>query len=301
MLIRLVFLVSLFVSFSARAAETCEWLPVGQVGKALPSYAPWRTIGGGKVGSCQFQGSAGGAPVLFGLNQVVQASDADAVDLVLGMRRGLNPEQDVSEEPALGDSGFRYSARGSGRQSRGSLFLVGHHGRVVVIGSLTVPGEVTADIRRRTIELARHGFALASDENGMAAATRCPYFDHALLERLFAGAEFAERVYGSNSCIAHAGERVLILAISGNANAETARSLEASGHCMVESLSDLGDQGSLGHTCKEGNARAIVGFLQGSRHFQFDWVPGREPTESERDLLVELAQRAYERADDGVR
>jgi hypothetical protein len=292
MLIRLVFLVCLSVSFSAGAAENCEWLPVAQVSKALPSYAPWRTIGGGKVGSCQFQGSARGAPVLLGLNQVVQTSDTDAVDLVLGMRRGLDPEQDVSDEPALGESGFRYSARSSGRQSRGSLFLVGHHGRVVVIGSLTVPGEVTADIRRRAIELARHAFALASDKDGMAAATRCPYFDHALLERLFAGAEFAERVYGSNSCIAHAGERVLILAISENANAEMAKSLEASGHCMVESLSDLGNQGSLGHSCKEGNARAIVGFLQGSRHFQFDWVPGREPTESERQVLVELARAA---------
>jgi hypothetical protein len=301
MRIHLFVLACLFGSYSARATETCDWLPVEQVGKALPRYAPWRTLGGGKVGSCQFQGSSEGAPVLFGLNQVVQASDSDAVDLVLGMRRGLDPEQDVTDEPALGDSGFRYLARRASKQGSGSLFLVGHHGRVVVIGSLTAPGADTADTRTRTIELARHAFALANDQEAMAAATRCPYFDHELLGRLFAGADVAERVYGSNSCIAHAGQSVLILAISDDANAELAKSMEASGHCMVESLSDLGEQGSLGHTCKEGNARAIVGFLHGSRHFQFDWVPGREPTESERQLLVELAQRAYERADDGVR
>ena len=144
MRIQLLVVLLLIASPGIRAAEVCEWLPVEEVGRALPQFAPWTTMSGGKVGSCQFLGRSRAGPAMFGLNQMVQESAGKAQDLVADMRRNLPANQQVESDSALGKLGFRYRPKvESPNGARSSLFLVGHRDRVVVLGSLTVPGEIS--------------------------------------------------------------------------------------------------------------------------------------------------------------
>jgi hypothetical protein len=150
------------------------------------------------------------------------------------------------------------------------------------MGSLTVPGEVSATTRDAYLALARNAFGLSADEGAMQAATRCEYFNQSVLKRLFEGAAFSQQVYGSNSCIASAGKRVLMLAIVENVNPGFAKTMASNGGCKSEPLPALGAQGSISYSCAEGNPRATVRYLEGSKHFEFSWIPGKEPSEAER-------------------
>lgn len=285
-------LLTLMLSASAFAAEECAWLSVDKVAKALPAYAPWETTSGGQVGSCQFMGSGAGAAI-FSVSQMVQETSGEAQEMVLSMRTNLGADMRITDEAALGDKGFLYTQKTEAAGERGSLSLVGHRGRVVVLGSLMVPDRLTAKSTTSAIELTRNAFALAKDEAMLAAATRCAWFDQAVLRRMFAGASFTEQVYGSNSCIAYVESRVLMLAIVDDIDPATARAMLAGGACTLEPLAQLGEHGTLAHHCKEGNPRATVQYLHGSQRFEFSWIPGREPSENERKLLLELAAAAY--------
>lgn len=287
----LVFLLPL----NALAAEACAWLPAAQVAKALPAYSPWQTMSGGQVGSCQFLGRSQGGPAVLSFNQMVKDSAGQAQDFVVSMRTNLGSSHVIEEMEGLGSKGFAYRPKeDSAGGERNSLFLVGHEGRVVVMGSLTVPGEVSTAARDAYLALARNAFELSADEGAMQAATRCEYFNQSVLKRLFEGATFSQQVYGSNSCIANAGKRVLMLAIVEDVNPGLAQSMASSGGCRSEPLPALGAHGSISHACSEGNPRATVRYLQGSRHFEFSWIPGKEPGEAERDLLIKLALAARE-------
>lgn len=277
------------------AAEECEWMPVTQVAEALPDYGPWQTMRGGQVGSCQFLGRSRGGPAVLAFNQMVKDSASQAQDFVVSMRTNLGPGQVVEDLDGLGSKGFGYRPKEStAGGARNSLFLVGHQGRVVVMGSLTVPGEVSTDTRAAYLALAGNALGLSADEGAMAAATQCRYFNQSVLERFFEGASFSQQVYGSNSCIASAGKRVLMLAIVENVNPDLAKTMAGNGDCTLEPIPALGAQGSISYACAEGNPRAAVRYLQGSEHFELSWIPGREPSEAERDLLVKLALAARE-------
>jgi alpha-D-ribose 1-methylphosphonate 5-triphosphate synthase subunit PhnG len=280
----------------ALAAEECQWLPVAQVGEALAAFGPWRTTGGGKVGACQFLGRSRNGAAILSLTQMVQDSPGKAEDFVASLRKNLDASYAVEPIAALGRRGFSYRPKAdAGSDARSSLFLVGHQGRVVAMGSLTLPGALSGASREGFLALTRRAFDLAGDAESLAAATRCAYFDQGVLQKLFKGATFSQQVYGANSCIANAGKRVLMLAIVENVDAGLAQTMAASGDCRIESLPALGAQGNIGFACAQGNARAMVRYLKGGKHFEFSWIPGTEPTEAERDLLVELAQGAYER------
>jgi hypothetical protein len=280
---------------SARAAPECQWLPVAQVSKALPDFRPWQTTGGGEIGACQFLGRSQNGAAILSITQMVQASPGKTEDFVASLRKNLDASYVVEPIAEMGRRGFSYRPKDdAGGNARSSLFLVGHQGRVVAMGSLTLPADVSDASRSAFLGLVRRAFDLASDSESLAAATRCPYFDQGLLQKLFKGASFSQQVYGANSCIANAGKRVLMLAIVDGVDSGLAQTMAASGDCQLESLSALGAQGSVGFACKQGNARASVSYLKNGRHFEFNWIPGMEPTKLERDLLVELAQGAYD-------
>lgn len=277
------------------AAEECAWLPVSQVEDAIPGFGPWETMSGGQVGACQFMGRSRGGPAILGYNQMVQDSAGKAQDFVVSMRRNLGSGHVVEKQDGLGSMGFIYRPKDDGTDAaRNTLFLIGHEGRVVVMGTLTVPGELSSSTRSAFLALARNAFELSTDQGAMEAATRCQYFNQGVLKRLFEGAAFSQQVYGSNSCIANAGKRVLMLAIVDNVDPGLARTMAEGGGCKNERLPALGAQGSIGFDCAEGNPRATVRYLQGSQHFEFNWIPGKEPSEAERDLLIKLALAARE-------
>ncbi len=290
------FVVLLATCRPALAAGECQWLPVAQVLDALPAFGPWRTTGGGKVGACQFLGRSRNGAAILGLTQMVQDSPGKAEDFVASLRKNLDSSYIVEPVSEMGRRGFSYRPKAdAGGAARSSLFLVGHRGRVVAMGSLTVPGDISDGSREGFLALTRRAFDLADDAESLAAATRCAYFDQGVLQKLFKGATFSQQVYGANSCIANAGKRVLMLAIVDNVDAGLAQTMAASGDCRQEALPGLGAQGNIGFSCAQGNARAMVRYLKGGKHFEFSWIPGTEPTPAERDLLVELAQGAYER------
>lgn len=288
-------LVLLAISMPALAVESCLWLPVAQVGRALPEFKPWQTMAGGKVGACQFLGRTPRGAAILSLIQRVEESPAKAEDFVASLRKNLGGEYLVEPMASLGRRGFSYRPKDAAAgDARGTLFLVGHEGRVVAMGTLTVPGEVSADMREGFLALSRRAFDLAGDSENLAAATRCTYFDQDLLDELFKGAGFSQQVYGANSCIANAGVRVLLLAIVDNVGPALAQTMAASGDCRSTPLPALGAQGSIGFACAQGNARAMVRYLKGGKHFEFSWIPGAEPSPAERELLVKLAQSAYD-------
>ncbi len=272
---------------SVRAQEDCAWLPLESVSKALPQYGPWETMSGGQVGACQFMGRSDTGVVLFSLTQMVHPDERAAVDLITSMRKQQIDGVEAAEEPALGEHGYRFWSKGEDHRVVESL--VGQRGRVVVIGMISLQDGLSAESRMRAIELSRRGLELASDARAMAAASRCRYFDAALLKKLFGGASYTEQVYGSNSCMAHEGSRVLMLAIVEDVDEETAAAMTATGDCQRDAVAGLG---SVSHHCKQGNARATVSSLHARRHLQFYWVPGREPTPAEREHLIALARVA---------
>ena len=287
----------LTMPMQALAVESCQWLPVAQVGRALPDFKPWQTMAGGKVGACQFLGRTPRGAAILSLTQRVEESPAKAEDFVASLRKNLGADYVVEPVAGMGRRGFSYRPKDTaGADARSSLFLVGHEGRVVAMGSLAVPGEVTGDTREAFLALSRRAFDLAGDSESLAAATRCAYFDQDLLKELFKGAAFSQQVYGANSCIANAGTRVLMLAIVDNVSPALAQTMAASGDCKSTPLPALGAQGSIGYACAQGNARAMVRYLKGAKHFEFSWIPGAEPSPAERELLVKLAQFAHDGA-----
>lgn len=293
MKVRLLALLFLLSPFNALAAEECAWLPLAQVAKALPDFGPWETMSGGEVGSCHFMGRSADGLAMLGYNQMVQDSPGKAQDFVMGMRQNLDSSLVLEKLEGMGGQGFSYRPKDDATEdARNTLFLVGHEGRVVVMGTLTAPGGISNATRTAYFSLARYAFKLSTDEGAMEAATRCEYFNQGVLKRLFEGATFSQQVYGSNSCIAHAGKRVLMLAIMDDVDAGYAQVMTESGGCKTEPLPALGAQGSIGYACTEGNARATVRYLQGKQHFEFSWIPGKEPSQAERDLLIKLALAA---------
>lgn len=293
--IRLLAMLVAFLPLNVLAAEECAWLPVAQVAKALPEFAPWETMSGGQVGSCHFMGRSSEGLAILGYNQMVQDSAGKAQDFVKDMRRNLDSSLVPEKLDGMGGQGFSYRPKDDATDdARNTLFLVGHEGRVVVMGTLTAPGGISNATRTAYFSLARYAFKLSTDDVAMEAATRCAYFNQGVLKRLFEGATFSQQVYGSNSCIAHAGKRVLMLAIMDDVDAGYAQVMAESGGCNSEPLPALGAQGSIGYACTDGNARATVRYLQGKQHFEFSWIPGMEPSEAERDLLIKLALAARE-------
>jgi hypothetical protein len=298
LLMLVMYLALLAAWMPAQAVESCQWLPVAQVGRALPDFKPWQTTAGGKVGACQFLGRTSRGAVILSLTRRVEESPAKAEDFVASLRKNLGADFRVETVASMGRRGFSYRPKDEAiHDAHSSLFLVGHQGRVVAMGSLSVPGEVSGDAREGFLALSRRAFDLAGDSESLAAATHCAYFDQALLKTLFEGAVFSQQVYGANSCIANAGPRVLMLAIVDNVDPALAQTMAASGDCQSTPLPALGAQGSIGFACAQGNARAMVRYLKGGKRFEFNWIPGAEPGPAERELLIKLAQSAY----DGVR
>src|SRR6185436_10999923 len=89
------------------AAEECGWLPTGDVDAALPAFAPWSVMVGGAAGSCKFLGSGGGANV-FGANQMVKASPAQAASFVSGLRPEMAKSYTVAPAKDIAAEGFTY-------------------------------------------------------------------------------------------------------------------------------------------------------------------------------------------------
>lgn len=193
---------------------------------------------------------------------------------------------------------LRITARKIGVEYRrcDPTLAVGHRERVVVMGSMIFQKPITKAQREAGETLLHSAFALADDEKGLAAARRCSWFDAALVRKLLRSDDATEQVFGSSSCLANAGERIVMLAVVESEDAETLAGnmgAMAGGGGKSEPLADLGRSASLQHSCTEGNPRAVVRFVSGARMFEVSLIPGSEPTKDDRALLIELAKYTY--------
>src|SRR5687768_15336506 len=87
---------------AARAGE-CAWLPVADVDKALPAYAPWSVIYGSDQG-CNFMGQS---DAQFGASPVVKESAGEANKFVRELRDSV-ADYKVTAAPQLGKDAFSY-------------------------------------------------------------------------------------------------------------------------------------------------------------------------------------------------
>lgn len=278
----------------AHAAETCGWLATAKLDEAFPDYAPWQTMVGGKVGHCQFTSNPHQPANIFGANQTVKASAAEAEEMVRSLRANTT-DSVVQPMPSLGKYAFTYAPKSGSEDPAGrSLFFVAHRGKVLVMGSLVMQKTIGPAERAAAEKLLQAALAISDDPHAIAAAGKCPYFDAALLRRLLPGKDFEENVYGSNSCMAQAGSKALILQIvaDGRAGEVLANMNKMSGGCKSEELIQLGKDARLLYACSGGNPRATVRFADARRMLEFSFAPEREPTPAERELLVQLAEKA---------
>jgi hypothetical protein len=279
------------------AAEECGWLPTRDVDAALPDFAPWRVMTGGTAGSCTFIGSGG--PNIFGANQMIKASPAEATSLVRGMRAEMEKSYTVARIRDLGAEAFSYRSK-SGPKAQGpdddrSIFFVAHEGRIAVTATLNLGATVTPEHVAAATRLVRAALAIDKDPAAIAAATNCPWFATDVLKKLLPGKDLSQQTFGSNSCMAQAGSSVVLVSIIETGNPEQVFQ-NTGGGCTREPVAELGPGGELLWACQGGNPHAKVRYLSGNRMIEYSLAPGREVTQHERALLIELAKSAPARA-----
>ena len=280
------------------AAEECGWLPTADVDAALPDFAPWRVMTGGAAGSCTFLGSGG--PNIFGANQLLKASPAEATSLVRGMRTEMEKSYTVTRIKELGAEGFSYRSK-SGPKAEGpdddrSIMFTGHQGRVVVTANFNLGTTVTPDHVAAATKLVQAALAIDKDPAALAAAANCPWFSTDVLKKLLPGKDFSQQTFGSNSCMAQAGGSVVLVSIIETNNPDQVME-NSGGGCKREAVAELGDTAEMLWPCEGGRPHAKLRYLSGNRMIEYSLAPGREPTAAERKLLIELAKSAPARAD----
>lgn len=278
------------------AAEECGWLPTKDVDAALPDFAPWRVMTGGAAGSCTFVGSGG--PNIFGANQMVKASPAEATSLVRGMRTEMEKSYTVARHKELGAEAFSYRSKPdpkSGESDDRSIFFAAHQGRIAVTGMLNLGTAVTPDHVAGATKLIQAALAIDKDPAALAAAANCPWFATDVLKKLLPGKDFSQQTFGSNSCMAQAGGSVVLVSIIETNNPEQVME-NSGGGCKREAVAELGDTAEMLWPCEGGRPHAKLRYLNGKRMIEYSLAPGREPTAAELKLLIELAKKAPARA-----
>jgi hypothetical protein len=269
------------------------WLATAELDRLLPEQAPWSVLAGGEVGSCKFLSRSGGAPSIFGANQMVKDSAAAAAELVQGLRAETKKSYEVAAERALGEEGFVYRAGADAQDGDRSISYVGHRGSVAVLGSLTLQHAVTAAERAAGVELTQAALAVADDETALAAASDCPWLDAGSLAPILPGGGVTRQTFGEASCLAQDAEgAVVMVSVQEAIPALIAR---RGGECTWEAVPALGEDAALGYSCSEGNPRATLRMVVGDRLIEYNLVPGAEPTEAQRQALLDMAALVRQR------
>ncbi|HEU5161712.1 MAG TPA: hypothetical protein VFV54_01070, partial [Thermoanaerobaculia bacterium] len=246
--------------------------------------------------ACKFTSNPTEPPNIVGVTQMVKDSAEEARAFVAELKDAMAESYAVGAAPALGEKAFVYRPKPGSSEAERSMWFVGHRQQVVVMGSMIFQKPITKAQREAGEALLLSAFALASDEKGLAAARRCSWFDAALVRKLLRSDDVTEQVFGASSCLANAGDRIVMLAVVESEDAETVAAnvgAMAGGGCKSEPLADLGRAATLQHSCTEGNARAVVRFVSGARMFEVSLIPGSEPTKDDRALLIQLAKYTY--------
>ena len=278
----------LAVSGTAAAAAKCPFIDVALLNKGLPDGAPWRVMSGGQ-GECSF--TAKDTSVSFGFSHMVSESTEKATEAAKSMKEAVAPTSRVEPLPALGEHGIDYNMKNeAGMPDEKSMFFYGHEGRVGVSGYLNLKNAITAQQRDFAANLIASTLGVAGSARALKKETSCPYFDNDLAKSLLPPGDVTVSIPNKDSCVVSASGSVLMVSVNRNAqNAQAVSNMLKGNGCTVDPLPKFGKVGGIAHHCSGGNPRAQILFVSGDRMFDVTLVPTTEPTQAQRDALVELA------------
>ncbi len=272
-------------------AGECGWLAPSELDRHFPQFAPWRVEVGGVVGSCQFLSRRDEAPNVFSANQMVMETDEAAAEMAQNLRQESAKTQVVMPRAELGEHGYTYLSESAGEAR--TINLVGHRGRVVVIGLVSLQTEITDVELAAILELAQAALSVADQPDVLTTASDCPWFETARLPQLLPGGAVKQQTFGENSCMAQDDSQAVLLVSASPAI--PAMMERRDGGCTWEELPQLGTGAVLGYSCREGNPRATLRLAVEGTMIEYNLTPGTEPTTTQRAQLVEMARAIRDR------
>lgn len=295
---------ALAVAGLANAQESCDFLTLDAVSKALPQYQPWRIAGGG-TGMCRFEGehrvSDGRGAItntaVLNVMQQFQATPKDATEFVRSLKAEMVKTYKVIALQGAGPESFSYTDLTG---TMNALWWYAHSGKLVLSGMFVAPANqpLTAGEESAVKALVAEATA-GSGKPGMAErAGQCPHLDLALVRKLLSPKGLKVQQFGNDSCMANDAANSVVLfsrirfddEVTGSQLAES----KANSPCTSEPLAQFGVHGLLVHSCTMGNPHAEVFFVKGLAAYEFSVVPGKEPTAQQRADLIALAKRSFE-------
>lgn len=280
--------VLLAASGIAAAAQKCPRIEISMVDKGFSEAGPWRVMSGGP-GECTFM--TADTSVNFGFSHMVNESAGLAMAASVEMRDAVAGNSVVEPMPALGDEGFTYQPKNeAGEVDPKSMFFHGHRGSVNASGFLNLPTPITPAQRDFAAHLIAGTLGVATNPRALAKESRCPYLDGKRVDKLLPTGHRSVIVPDKNSCVISADGRVITVAVvKGKRSSETADGMMRGGGCTVDALPKLGKTAGVMHHCSEGNARTQVVVAGNGRMLEIAYIPGREPTDDERAMVIEMA------------
>lgn len=281
----------LLASTASFAAPKCPAIETWMVDKGFSEAAPWRVMSGG-AGQCSF--TTRNSSVNFGFNHMVVKSEEAALASAIEMRQAVAGTSVVEPMPSLGENGFAYQPKkDNGQVDRTSMFFYGHRGTVNVSGYLNLKGAITPAQRDLAANMLAGTLRVATNPKALAKETNCRYLDPDLVKRLLPADDVATIVPDANNCVVSAGGRVVTVSVARDTRGwATAERLLKEGGCTVDAIPNLGKGAGIAHHCRDGNPRAEVTFISGSRIFRLLYAPAAEPSADDRAVLVDLGRFA---------
>jgi hypothetical protein len=276
---------------AASAATKCPFIDVALLNKGLPDGAPWRVMSGGQ-GECSF--TAKDTSVSFGFSHMVSESTEQATDAAKSMKEAVAPMSRLEPLPVLGEYGIDYNMKNkTGMPDEKSMFFYGHSGRVGVSGYLNLKNAITTQQRDFAANLIASTLGVAGNARALKKESNCPFFDDSLVKSLLPSGDVTISVPNKNSCVVSASGSVLMVSVdSSSQSAQAASNMLKGSGCTVDPLPKFGKVAGIAHHCSGGNPRAQVLFVSAGRMFDVTFVPTSEPTEAQRNTLIELAEFA---------
>ena len=276
------------------AASKCPPIETSLLDRGFADAAPWRVVSGGAV-ECTFMAKS--SSVSFGFNHIVANTMEAATAASNDMRRAVAGTSLIEPMPSLGENGFAYQPKlADGKVDRKSMFFFGQRGTVNVSGYLNLKDAITPAQRDLAANLIAGTLRIATSPKALAKATNCRYLDPDLVARLLPAGDLSAIVPDANNCVVSAGGSVITVAVTKDTRGwPVSERLLKNGGCTVDTLPGLGKGAGIAHHCRQGNPRAEVVVLTGSRKLALLFVPTAEPSADDREALVELARFAAKR------
>jgi hypothetical protein len=181
----------------------------------------------------------------------------------------------------------------TGMPDEKSMFFYGHSGRVGVSGYLNLKNAITTQQRDFAANLIASTLGVAGNARALKKESNCPFFDDSLVKSLLPSGDVTISVPNKNSCVVSASGSVLMVSVdSSSQSAQAASNMLKGSGCTVDPLPKFGKVAGIAHHCSGGNPRAQVLFVSAGRMFDVTFVPTSEPTEAQRNTLIELAEFA---------